>query len=147
MTAPRPRIKRQRPERELRNAIIAVLRAHGIAAWPTGVGAHRASYNGKMRFVRTGTKGMSDIIGVVPWCPGMLERPASQCEWPAPNGHTGRFLAIEVKNATGTVSPEQTAFLQTVVRAGGIGFVARSCADVIDKLNLTPRPLAPGGAG
>jgi hypothetical protein len=40
------------------------------------------------------------------------------------------------KAPTGRVSPEQTAFLQTVVRAGGVGFVARSCDDVVQKLGL-----------
>jgi len=117
-------MRRQRPERELRNAILALLRAHGIAAWPTGVGAFQASYQGRQRFVRVGSKGMSDIVGIHPW---------------NDHGHrpfVGRFLAIEVKNPGGAVSPEQTAFLQTVVRAGGVGFVARSCQDVVDKLGL-----------
>jgi len=37
------------------------------------------------------------------------------------------------------VRPEQTAFLQTVTRAGGLGFVARSVDEVIDKLGLNVR--------
>jgi hypothetical protein len=83
-----------------------------------------------------GTVGMSDIVGIVRTTDGV---------------HTygpmvGRFLAIEVKNPGGEVSQEQAAFLQTVVRAGGIGFVARSCDDVLDKLGLR-RPPAHVGAG
>ena len=117
---------RARPERELRNAILTLLRAHGIACWPTGVGAFPASHNGKRRFVRVGTVGMSDIVGIMRTTDGV---------------HTygplvGRALFIEVKNPGGRVSPEQTAFLQTVVRAGGIGFVAHSVDEVVAKLGL-----------
>jgi hypothetical protein len=120
------RVTTKRPERELRNAILTLLRAHGIAAWPTGVGAFPASYQGRHRFVRVGTKGMSDIVGIVPCT-------AHGIDCPCPRGG---FLALEVKSPGGTVSPEQTAFLQTVTRAGGIGFVARSLEDVMETLGL-----------
>ena len=36
------------------------------------------------------------------------------------------FLAVEVKSATGRASPAQTAFLEAVRKAGGIGILARS---------------------
>ena len=112
LTAARRKVKR--PERELRGAIIALLRAHGIAAWSTGVGGFRGEHKGKAWFARMGTKGMSDIVGLA----------------------FGRFIAIEVKNPAGRVSPEQSAFLQDVARHGGIAFVARSLDDVIEKLNI-----------
>jgi len=115
-----------RRERELRNAILQLLHVHGIAAWSTGVGAFPAIYNGKRRFVRVGTVGMSDIIGIVPSTDGVHVGPL-----------IGRALFIEVKNPGGKVSPEQTAFLSTVVRAGGIGFVAHSVDEVMEKLGLT----------
>lgn len=134
-----------RPERHLRNAILSLLRAHGIAAWPTGVGAFPASYQGKRRFVRMGTKGMSDIIGVVPVpimvpaspTDGALKQPPGRDQ----NGRyiLGRLLAVEVKSPTGKVRPEQTAFLAEVVRHGGIAFVARSVEEVSAKLNLGGR--------
>jgi hypothetical protein len=108
----------RRKERDLTNAILALLRVHGIAAWRTGVGAYRASYQGRERFVRLGTPGMADIVGILPG---------------------GQALFVEVKSPTGRVRPEQLAFLQTVTRAGGIGFVARSVDDVIDKLGLNGR--------
>lgn len=123
--------KTTRPERELRNAILVLLRAHGIAAWPTGVGAFPASYNGRQRFVRVGTKGMSDIVGIKP---STFIRVSG-----SPLGESiplGQFLAIEVKHPGGKVSPEQVAFLQTVVRAGGIGFVAHSVDEVKEKLGI-----------
>lgn len=134
-------MKPPRPERELRNAILHLLRAHGIAAWPTGVGAFPASYNGRRRFVRVGTVGMSDIIGIVP----TLYQQSGTPPHIYLTRNTGRFLAIEVKNPGGKVSPQQTAFLQTVIRAGGIGFVAHSVDEVTEKLGLmtsvrTPAP-------
>lgn len=43
---------------------------------------------------------------------------------------TGRFVAVEVKTAKGITTKEQQAFLQTVIRAGGIGIVARSVDDL-----------------
>jgi hypothetical protein len=132
MTPARPAPPR-RPERQLRNAILLMLRAYGIACWPTGVGSFRAYHDGRERFIRMGSKGMSDIVGIMPWTDG---------------GHrpfTGRFLAIECKNPGGRVSPEQTAFLQTVVKAGGIGFVAHSLDEVREKLNLTAGRDGPAG--
>ena len=121
-----PRLQTKRPERELRNAILTLLRAHGIAAWPTGVGAFPASYGDTQRFVRMGSKGMSDIIGCMPYPDGVLGCPVK----------VGRLLAIEVKNPRGKVSPEQTAFLDTVKRAGGIAFVAHSVDEVKETLGL-----------
>jgi penicillin-binding protein-related factor A (putative recombinase) len=61
-----------------------------------------------------GTKGVPDILGI----------------------YKGRFLGIEVKTATGKVSPEQEKFLENIRKSGGIGFVARSLDDVIDNLGL-----------
>lgn len=57
-------------------------------------------------------KGTSDILGVV----------------------SGRFLAIEVKSKTGTLSPEQKEFILRVNEEGGIAFVARSIQDVVTNL-------------
>lgn len=129
----------KRPERELKTAILTLLRAHGIAAWATGVGAFPASYQGRQRFVRVGTKGMSDIVACVPWCT-IGSRPARSCGATGhPVGeqaHTGRLCCIEVKLPGGRIRPEQTAFLQTVVRAGGIGFVAHSIDEVKERLGL-----------
>jgi hypothetical protein len=66
-----------------------------------------------------GAKGVSDILGC----------------------YQGKMLAIEVKTAAGHTSPEQDRFLQNVNDAGGIGFVARSIEDVIEKLGLQKRLL------
>ena len=66
-----------------------------------------------------GEKGVSDIIGC----------------------HQGKMIAIEVKKPSGKATPAQLDFLANVVKAGGIGFVAKSVEDVIEKLNLGGRFL------
>lgn len=47
---------------------------------------------------------------------------------------TGRFIAIEVKIKRNRPTKEQLAFIQEVRKRGGIGFVAYSLDDVINKL-------------
>lgn len=44
--------------------------------------------------------------------------------------HRGRFVAIEVKSATGRATREQIAFLGMVRALGGIAVLARSVDDV-----------------
>lgn len=70
---------------------------------------------GRRGYVRFGLDvGSSDIIGVLPG---------------------GRFLAIEVKKPKGGVVSEfQTRFLESVNAHGGLGFVARSLADVEERI-------------
>ena len=88
---------------------------------------------GKDRPYRMGVKGMADIIGWVDFCqyptPGYRAIPCTG----RGQYHVPRWLAIEVKSATGQPTPEQTAFLAAVVKAGGLAFVARSVRDVQEK--------------
>ncbi len=49
--------------------------------------------------------------------------------------HGGRFVAIEVKTASGAVSPEQRNFIAVIRRNGGLAGVARTLADCKDILN------------
>lgn len=50
--------------------------------------------------------------------------------WRTVNG-VARFLAIEVKSEREQTTEAQDAFLHAVIRAGGIGIVARSVEDAI----------------
>lgn len=43
---------------------------------------------------------------------------------------SGRFMAVEVKTARGITTKQQANFLKQVIRAGGIGIVARSEDDL-----------------
>lgn len=65
---------------------------------------------GKMRTLngKHHARGVADILGVI----------------------NGRFIAIEVKRPKGKVSDHQELFLQSIVDAGGIAFVAYSLDDV-----------------
>lgn len=44
----------------------------------------------------------------------------------------GRFLAVEVKTATGRVSKEQQIFIDAVRRSGGIAGIARSIEEALE---------------
>jgi hypothetical protein len=66
-------------------------------------------------FIRAGTKGMPDLLAVLP-----------------PNG---RLVGIEVKREEGgRLSPAQKAWGEELTRHGGLFIVARSVQDVIDAL-------------
>jgi len=109
-------MKRPREQDTVR-AILQYLAVHHIPAWRVNTGATTIG----TRFIRFGVVGMSDIVGI------LTERRVTETdgmEW------TGRFLAIEVKSATGVVTPAQHAFLDQVNAAGGKAFVARSVDDV-----------------
>lgn len=112
-----PKIKKPKKiwpkESEIQNTILEWLLMHRIWAWRNNSGMMFKQYNGKSYAVRLGLKGSSDILGVIP--------------------PDGRFLAIEVKDHKGKVSPEQMEFLETISGKGGIAFVARTLEDVIDK--------------
>ncbi len=48
------------------------------------------------------------------------------------------FCSIEIKTATGRLRPEQQAWLGVVRGAGGVAGVARSVADALAMLQVTP---------
>src|SRR3990167_1003349 len=100
-------------------AILQLLHAHRIPAWRINTGA--TTIGG--RFIRFGTVGMSDIVGIVP-------RVVTRLSGAGVPDDGGRFLAIEVKRAQGLVTPAQQRFLDQVTAAGGTAFVARSVDDV-----------------
>ena len=49
-----------------------------------------------------------------------------------------QFVALEIKTGSGTVSPEQRAFLLLVQQLGGLGAVCRSIAEAQAVLDLDP---------
>ena len=103
-------------ETAIKRHIMQYLRLQGFFCW---VNVSTGIYDptiGKFRKL-TGygmMRGTSDILGVFK--------------------KTGKLLAIEIKTKSGKVSPEQEFFLSEVNRNGGIGFVARSVEEVIEKL-------------
>ena len=113
-----------RKESEIQRGILEYLRFRGVLAWKAGTGAMRAEYRGKPRFIQFGTKGVSDIIGMLPG---------------------GRFLAIEVKRPGKRPTWEQSEFLRAVREGGGQGWLAVSTHDV--DLLLTGYLTAPSREG
>jgi hypothetical protein len=114
-------------------AILDYLHLRGYLAWRQNSRVVMLpGKGGKQRPYRMGgVKGMADIVGCVP---SAIKVPPPQGafavtrDWPTER--VGRLLAIEVKSAEGKPTPEQTAFLAAVVKAGGLAFVARSVKDV-----------------
>ena len=95
-------------ESNISNAIMIALSEAGCLVWRNNVGVLKDA-NGRPIRYGLGT-GSSDIIGL--------------CA-------DGTFLAVEVKTATGRVSPAQTAFIAVVRRRGGRAGVARCPADAL----------------
>ena len=107
-------------ESHIVKSCLAYLNAHPRVAWAvrmnTGAfvipGAHRP------RFFRAAFKGCSDIIGQM---------------------KDGRFLACECKRLGKKPTNEQQAFLDTVNRHGGLGFVAHGILDCLAALRCIAR--------
>ncbi len=107
-------------EQDTVRAILQFLALHRIPAWRMNQGAMRGEHKGKRWFMKFGVTGMSDIIGVLPNL----------------GSGGGQFLAIEVKLPRKLPTPAQVAFIQTIILAGGVAFVAHSVAEVKEKLCL-----------
>lgn len=77
--------------------------------------------------------GSSDLIGIV--------------AVPTATDPLGRFIALEVKTATGRVAPEQWQFIELVNRRGGYACVVRSVEDALAAVDAAANGDAPGIAG
>lgn len=112
------------PEARIQREIMLALSQNGCIVWRQNTGQ---AWQGKQihkvqdqitlaqcRPVHFGLcKGSADVLGIAPG---------------------GKFLAVEVKTPKGRTTQEQENFLLAVNRAGGIGFVARSAEDALQKL-------------
>ena len=104
LRAPTPRRSGSTPEAKVTAAIKRYLTKIDAHVLRTGAGV--AEFNG--RKVSIGQAGCSDLTCCI----------------------DGRFVAIEIKSATGQTTPAQAAYLVRVQRAGGLASVARSAEDV-----------------
>ena len=94
-------------EQDIQNLIRIALSERGIISWRNNTGALKDITG---RLVRYGLGvGSSDIIGIMP---------------------DGRFLAIEVKKPGKNPTAEQTRFIETILKQGGVAGVARSVEDL-----------------
>src|SRR5690348_4900051 len=101
-----------RLEQSIQRAILEYLRWRHIPCYKHQNAGIRKPDGG---YIPTHTRGVSDIIGLLP--------------------PTGRFLAIEVKRPGGKATQEQQHFIDTINAAGGLAFVAYSVEEVQDRLS------------
>lgn len=104
---PKPTRKNKRVESGIVNAAIRWLWAHGCFVWRNNTGAYKPA--GCDRYIKYGTPGSGDIIGV--------------------NPH-GRFISIEAKTKSGRLSDQQELFRNRVQEKGGVYVIARSIEDL-----------------
>ena len=91
--------------------VLKALRTHHAVAWAERMNSGAVRVGG--RFIRFGWPGCPDVLGQL---------------------KDGRLLGVEVKAAKGRLRPEQAVFLERIKAAGGVGFVARDCRDVLQEL-------------
>ncbi len=94
-------------ESQLVTACLRLLAARKVFAWRSNAAAVPLAGGGYRRF--RGLRGVSDILGVL---------------------DDGRILAVEVKTATGRLSPHQRTFLDEVCWRGGLALVVRDVKEL-----------------
>ena len=107
-----PKRTNDKPEAAALSEVLMALRAHPAVVWCERMNSGAAKVGN--RFIRFGFKGCPDVLGQL---------------------RDGRLLGVEVKAPKGKLRTEQAFFLARINTAGGIGFVARDCRDVIRELN------------
>jgi hypothetical protein len=104
----------QPTEKEIQNSIISYLNIAGHYVWRQNSGFFKHNYRTKSGIyktsvIRSGVKGISDIIGIA---------------------KDGRMIAIEVKRKGNKPDVHQLAFLDEIRSRGGYAIVAYSLEDV-----------------
>lgn len=107
-----------RPEAAALVEVMKALKAHPAVSWCERMNSGAARIGA--RFVRFGFTGCPDVLGQLT---------------------DGRLLGVECKAPKGKLRPEQSVFLERINGAGGVGFVARDCRDVMRELS-TCKPIA-----
>ncbi len=113
-------------EHEIQQRIRLACGRGAVRLWRNNTGA---LVDQQGRFVRFGLcKGSSDLIGLrsLEITPELVGR------------RIARFVALEIKTDSGSVSPEQRAFLQLVTQLGGVAAVCRSIEQAQAVLDLDP---------
>ena len=103
------------PESQVLRSVIHALDMHPDVAWVARMnsGVVMIGTGASKRPFRAGFVGCSDILGQMA---------------------DGRLLAVECKRVGGKATPDQAAFLERVVKHGGVAFVATGVDDVLREL-------------
>lgn len=99
-------------ESEVMPAVLKTLQFHPRVAWAYRFNTGAMEIDG--RYISFAFKGCADILGQM---------------------KDGRFLAVECKRPGKRATSDQAAFLETVNRNGGVGFVATGVDDVLRELS------------
>jgi len=111
--------KPRRSEKSVMSEVMQALSGRGdLRAWRNNVGAARDGG----RFVRFGLPGSADITGIL---------------------NDGRRLEIEVKAPGGRLSEKQKNFGAMIQKFGGVFFVVRSAAELLELLEQTKKRARP----
>lgn len=101
-------------EADVLASCLMALKAWGIYSWRSNnVGVYDPSKKRYRSF--HGLKGVADILGILPG---------------------GKTLCVEVKSATGRLSPEQAAFLDAARAAGALALCVRDVKQLETALRL-----------
>lgn len=108
------------PEKQIQNAILDYLTTRkDVYCWQN---SSQGVYDPRAKAFRKPGRhfvpGVADILGL------FSAGPLSGC-----------LLAIEVKTDKGRLTPHQEQFLETILKCGGIAFVARSITEVRTRLD------------
>jgi len=107
--------KYKKEEQKLVKACMDYLRYKGFLVLRNNSGRIFINDNGKVRAIRAGMAGSSDIIACSP---------------------DGRFFAIECKSKKGRLTENQKKFLQKVLELGGVALVVRNIDELIGYCEL-----------
>lgn len=108
-----PKSTRTYKEGDLVKACLQYLALRGYVAIRNNTGTILIERDGKVRAVRNGLPGSSDILAC---------------------GPGGRFIAIECKTPKGRVTKHQLEFLEKISKLGGVAIVVRSVEELHKKL-------------
>ena len=104
--------RRRLLEKDIQKQIADWLTLRGIFWYRNNTGAVAGEYKGRKRFIRFGSAGAPDIVCVIKGC----------------------YIGIEVKRPGGKQTPDQAAFQDQLILAGGNYVLAESLEDVKDAL-------------
>jgi tricorn protease-like protein len=107
--------KYKKEEQKLVKACMDYLRCKGFLVLRNNSGRIFINDNGKIRAIRAGMAGSSDIIACSP---------------------DGRFFAIECKSKKGRLTENQKEFLRKVSELGGVALVVRNIDELIGYCEL-----------
>lgn len=111
-------------EQNIQRLIMLALSDAGVTIFRNNIGAYTTPDGHRIKY-GLGNPGGSDLIGITPVT--ITENMVGQT--------VGVFTAVEVKTATGRVTPAQENFIRIIRESGGMAGVCRSVDDALGLKN------------